>query len=525
MNQQGLPFNDELIIDNFAGGGGASIGIEQGIGRAVDIAINHDAEAVAMHRANHPQTHHYIEDVWRVDPVAVTKNQPIALGWFSPDCKHFSKAKGGRPVSKKIRGLAWVVVRWVRRTRPRIIMLENVEEFQDWGPLGQDGMPCAERKGQTFEQFIGQLRRCGYQVEWRQLRACDYGAPTIRKRLFLIARRDGLPIVWPEPTHGDPDSAEVKAGKLLPWRSAAECIDWSIPCPSIFERKRPLAENTMKRIARGIQRFVLDDPQPFIVRIGHSGWGGDRMQYRIDDPLTTITSKAEHCLAVPHIQRQFGHSVGSAATDPLGTITAGGGGKSALVTAFMAQHNGGFYDTSGGAGRRIDRPASTITGRGTQQNLVTAHLINQKGSDQRHRDIRQPANTICAGGNHAGLVAALMAPYYGSGSGLTGRDLRDPAPSITSKDRLQLITVKIDGATYVVTDIGMRMLQPTELYRAQGFPASYIHDHGLGADGNQVKLTKTAQVRMCGNSVCPPLATALIRANFQHEQNWRGVAA
>lgn len=520
MNQQGLPFNDELIVDNFAGGGGASIGIELGIGRPVDIAINHDAEAVAMHRKNHPETHHYVEDVWRVDPVAVTKNQPIGLAWFSPDCKHFSKAKGGRPVSKKIRGLAWVVVRWAKRTRPRVIMLENVEEFQDWGPVGPDGMPCKDRKGQTFGRFVRQLQRLGYRVEWRQLRACDYGAPTIRNRLFMVARRDGLPIVWPEPTHGDPESEGVIAGRLLPWRSAAECIDWSIPCPSIFERKRPLAENTMKRIARGIKRFVLDDPQPFIVNNLTNN-----SPRSAQDPIATILTGNHKYVCTPHVQRQFGNSVGSAIDHPVGTVTAGGQGKSALIAAFMAQHNGGHYDASGGAGRSAGAPFSTITGRGTQQQVVAAHMISQHGTDQRHSPVDAPVSTICAGGNHAGLVAALMAPYYGSGSGLTGRDLRDPSPTVTSTDRLQLVTVNIDGQSYVLTDIGMRMLQPAELYRAQGFPLDYVHDRGLGAEGQPVKLTKTAQVRMCGNSVCPPLATALVRANFQHEKSCQDVAA
>ena len=525
MKQNSLPLPDELIIDNFAGGGGASIGIEAGIGRAVDVAINHDAEAIAMHRANHPNTQHYTEDVWKVDPVRVTGNRPVGLAWFSPDCKHFSKAKGRRPVSKKIRGLAWVVVRWARRVRPRVIMLENVEEFQDWGPVSEDGIPCPNRKGQTFDQFISQLQRYGYRVEWRQLRACDYGAPTIRKRLFLVARRDGLPIFWPEPTHGDPHSSEVQAGKLQPWRSAAECIDWSIPCPSIFERKRPLAENTMRRIARGIQRFVLDDPEPFIVRIGHTGWNGHGMQYPTDDPLTTITSKAEHCLAAPYFIPRHGERDGQdpccrSTERPLPTITATANGAS-LVAAFMAQHNGGYYDANGGTGRSLRLPASTITGRGTQQQVVAAHLINQHGTDQRHRDAREPLSTVCAGGNHAGLVAALMAPYYGSGSGLTGRDLRNPSPSVTSKDRLQLVTVSIDQTEYILADIGMRMLQPAELYAAQGFPTGYVHSHGLDVDGNRVALTKTAQVRMCGNSVCPPLSTALVRANFAHEFAWR----
>lgn len=254
-----------LYIDNFAGGGGASTGIELGLGRPVDIAVNHDPEAVAMHDINHPHTRHYCESVWDVDPRAITGGRPVDLCWFSPDCKHFSKAKGGTPVSKKIRGLAWVALRYAATVRPRVIMLENVEEFVTWGPITRDGRPCPQNKGRTFASFVNALRRHGYQVDWRELRACDYGAPTIRKRLFLIARRDGLPIVWPEPTHGDPASAEVKTKRLKPWRTAAEVIDWSIPCPSIFNRARPLAENTLRRIARGLQRYVIEAQQPFIV--------------------------------------------------------------------------------------------------------------------------------------------------------------------------------------------------------------------------------------------------------------------
>jgi DNA (cytosine-5)-methyltransferase 1 len=564
MRQASLPLPDELVVDNFAGGGGASIGIEAGIGRAVDVAINHDPEAIAMHRANHPDTRHFTEDVWKIDPVKVTGGQPVGLAWFSPDCKHFSKAKGRRPVSKKIRGLAWVVVRWARRVRPRVIMLENVEEFQDWGPVDENGIPCKKRKGQTFQQFVGQLERYGYRVEFRQLRACDYGAPTIRKRLFLVARRDGLPIVWPEPTHGDPNSKAVKSGKLKPWRSAAECIDWSIPCPSIFERPRPLADNTMKRIARGIQRFVLDDPDPFILRICQTGWGGDRMQYEITDPLTTITTKAEHCLVTPFITKFRAGSNGSAADEPLHTITAGGeqarpgtgnamglvtpyfiprhgeregqeprcrsveqplptitatANGASLVAAFMAQHNTGMV------GHRMAKPVSTIVQKGCTQALVAAHLQRQFGNSVGN-SANRPAGTITAGGGgKSALVAALMAPYYGSGSGLTGRDLRDPSPSITSRDRLQLVTVTIDDQTYVLEDIGMRMLQPHELYAAQGFPDDYVITHGLDSEGTRVKFPKYVQVRLCGNSVCPPLSTALVRANFQHEAAWKEVAA
>lgn len=560
-NQLRLDLGHELIIDLFAGGGGASTGIERGIGRPVDIAVNHDPMAVAVHEANHPATKHFCESVFKVNPVEVTGNQPVGLLWASPDCTHHSKAKGGKPVSAKRRGLAWVVIKWARRTRPRVIMLENVEEFEDWGPLtpkiSQTGevlkfpdgkpmlVPCPDRKGQEFQKFKAQLERIGYQVEHRQLRACDYGAPTIRKRFFLIARRDGRPIVWPNPTHGPADSLPVKRGRIQPYLTAAECIDWSLPCPSIFDRKKPLAQNTMRRIAKGIQRFVLETSKPFIVAIDHGSsktgcvWAGS-------DPLTTITTENRHALVVPtliqtgygerpgqaprvpglhkpigtivaggakhglisaHVQRQFGNSVGNDARDPVGTVTAGGGGKSALVTAFLAKHYTGVV------GIPLTEPTGTIT-TVDHHALVGAHMINLKGSDRRARAADVPAATVCAGGTHAGLVAAFMAPYYGSGSGETGRDVRLPAPTVTTKDRLQLITVQIDGTTYVITDIGMRMLQPHELFKAQGFPDDYI----IGPEFNGKPIPKYAQVRMCGNSVPPNWPAALVVANFAHEK-------
>lgn len=493
-----LALENELIVDNFAGGGGASMGIEQAIGRPVDIAINHDPEAIAMHKANHPQTEHHCEDVFSVDPVKVCGGRPVGLAWFSPDCKHFSKAKGGKPVSKKIRGLAWVAVRWAATVKPRVIVLENVEEFQYWGPLNADNKPCPIRKGLTFRRFKKELEKCGYQVEHKEMRACDYGAPTIRKRFFLIARCDGQPIVWPEPTHGQ---------DLTPYNTAADCIDWSIPCPSIFTRKRPLAENTLKRIAKGIQRFVLETADPFIVPIAY--YNGSVTVHDINEPLRTITASPKggsHALAmpsfVPHVlTNTSGHS-GAPITEPLRTVTTGG--HHALVAAFMAQHNTGVV------GHPVEKPLSTITGRGTQQQVVAAHLLNHKGSKRSSRDIRNPVPTICASTTHASLVSALMAPYYGSGSGMTGRDMRKPTPTVTSKERLQLITVNIDGESYILTDIGMRMLQPRELYRAQGFPDEYI----INPEVRGKPLTKTAQVRMCGNSVPPPFSRALVTANL-----------
>ena len=494
-----LPIGSELIIDLFAGGGGASLGIEQGIGRAVDIAVNHDPDAIALHKANHPASQHFCESVFKVNPVTVTRNRPVGLLWASPDCTHHSKAKGGKPVNKKIRGLAWVIVKWARRVRPRAIMLENVEEFQDWGPLTKDGHPCQLRKGQQFNEFVNQIRRLGYKVEWRILRACDYGAPTIRKRLFMIARCDGLPIVWPQPTHGQ---------GLLPYRTAAECIDWSIPCPSIFERKRPLAENTLRRIARGIVRFVLEDAQPFIVPLTHHY---DVRGTSIHEPMRTVTGahRGELALVAPAILvNTSGHGPGDV-RQPLHTVTTGG--HHALVAAFLAKHYGGNYT---GPGIDPRTPVSTITAH-DHHAVVAAHLLSHHGTTRRHGDLREPVPTLCAGGTHASLVAALMAPYYGSGSGKSGRDIREPTPTVTSKDRLQLVTVTIDGESYVLADIGMRMLQPRELFRAQGFPATYKIEG----------FTKTAQVRMCGNSVCPPVARAIVEANFRHEVLYQECAA
>ena len=310
-----LPIASELVIDLFAGGGGASTGIEQAIGRHVDIAVNHDPSAVSLHQANHPQTRHFVSDIFEVNPLAVTEGRTVGLLWASPDCKHFSKAKGGKPVSKKIRGLAWVVVKWAKLVKPRVICLENVEEFQTWGPLAEDGRPCPVRKGTTFQRWVAQLRNLGYVVEWRELRACDFGAPTIRKRLFLVARRDGEPIAWPAPTHGP------KGSGLRPYRTAAECIDWSIPCPSIFERERPLAEATQRRIAHGVMRYVVSAARPFIVPIQNFGWG-DRPD-PIDEPLRTVTAHPKggaYALAAPTlVQTGYGERPGQAPRAPART--------------------------------------------------------------------------------------------------------------------------------------------------------------------------------------------------------------
>lgn len=568
----------ELIVDNFAGGGGASSGIEMATGRSVDVAINHDPDAIAMHSMNHPDTKHYCESVWDVDPREAVNGLPVGLCWLSPDCKHFSKAKGGTPVNKTIRGLAWVAVRWAATVKPRVIMLENVEEFKTWGPI-VDGKPCPKRKGETFKSFTRALERQGYQVEFKELRACDYGAPTIRKRLFMVARRDGRPIKWPKPTHGAPDSKEVKSGKLKPYRTAAECIDWSIPCPSIFERKRPLAENTMRRIAKGIQKFVIDAERPFIVTCNHSG---DHFRGQgVDEPFKTIVASrdahgvvqpvfapcimtnttghapssvegplptqttgnhhyllapfiTEHanassrrnmsaneplrtqCAAVkgghfavvaPVIARQFGKSVGHAIDEPAGTITAGGGGKSQLVTAFMTKFR------NGSIGFPCDTPAHTITAGGEQkrmgtantQAVVTSHLVKLRGTCQHGQPVTEPMPTITAGGNHVGEVRAFLLKYYGTN---IGHACDQPIQTITTKHRFGLVTIQ--GVDYQIVDIGMRMLEPRELFKAQGFADDYIID----VDPNGKRIPKAKQVARCGNAVPPPFAKALVEANL-----------
>lgn len=494
---------DGLIVDNFAGGGGASTGIEQGSGRSPDIAINHDMTALAMHEANHPTTHHRVEDIFASDPRVLAAGRPIALAWFSPDCKHHSKAKGGKPREKNIRSLAWVVMRWAsmpRPMKPAVIMLENVEEFQDWGPLDENNMPDPEQKGRTFNLFVYRLRQAGYVVEWRELRACDYGAPTIRKRLFMIARCDGKPIIWPDPTHGDPTSIQVAMGLLKPWRTAAECIDWSIPCPSIFGRAKPLAEKTMARVARGVKRFVIEAAEPFIVDMAHGG----RVR-SINDPMTTIATerRGSRALVAPFFIPRHGEHAKQeprcrSVEDPMPTVTATANGAG-LVAAYMAQHNEGMV------GHTMTEPVSTLTAKGSHQQLVSAFLTKFYGTSTG-QDVRRPFPTVTADGQHIGEVRAFLMKYYGEGGQLA--DVRSPMHTLTAKARLGLVTVA--GIDYQIVDIGMRMLTPRELFRAQGFPESYVIDRQ--PDGTSI--SKTDAIRMCGNSVNPHIARALIAANF-----------
>jgi DNA (cytosine-5)-methyltransferase 1 len=655
----------KLIIDNFAGGGGASTGIEAAIGRSVDVAINHDEAAIAVHAANHPGTRHYCQSIYSVDPLDATGGKPVALVWFSPDCKHHSKAKGGKPRDKYIRDLAHVVPHWIERLKratpggsgaPDVIMLENVEEFRQWGPLDPETMmPIKERRGEEFDLWVRRIRKHGYKVEWRELRACDYGAPTSRKRLFLIARRDARPIIWPAPTHGKPGTADVLAGKLLPWRSAAECIDWSLPCPSIFDRPRPLKDATCRRIAAGVMRYVVNSARPFIVPICNTGWtgarawsadeplrtittakggemaavtpffartahgdvdskgkrrgrgqhevsepfptiqtsqdsaliaphlmtmrnsgkphtgadeplhtivadgahkmlvgsglvslthhGGDRV-YAIDDPMRTVTGahRGETALSAAAMIKLRNNSFGEDAEAPLGTITGAGlhhgiaaatmiqtgygerdgqapraldieaplgtivagGGKHAQVAAFMAQHNT-ERGTRANPGQPADKPLSTITGRGTQQQLVKTTLIEADAL---------PPDMLAS----AVKVAAFLIKYYGSEVG-QHQPIDAPFDTITAKPRFAVITVTIDAVTFVLVDIGMRMLEPRELAKATGFPDDYILNPvcWYRTDSGNLKygpLPKSQQIAKIGNAVPPVFAEALVRANL-----------
>lgn len=538
----------ELIVDNFAGGGGASTGIELATGYSVDIAINHDPEAIKMHKANHPNTKHYCENVWTVDPVKACKGHPVALAWFSPDCKHFSKAKGGKPKDKNIRGLAWVACRWAGLVRPRVIMLENVEEFKTWGPLGRRHHPIKGKQGKTFEKFVQQLTELGYEVQFKELVAADYGAPTMRKRFFMIARCDGKPIVWPEPTHAPADSEEVKAGLKKPYVGAYTQLDFSLPCPSIFDTSeeikekygiravRPLAQKTMDRIARGLKKFVLDNPEPFIIQCNH---GGERRPNDIREPMPTITGKHGYGIAepvlVPYMGTNTTNHPGGNCKDPIHTITTGNqqclisptliqyhsetaqgevrgqtikdpimtvdsSNRYGLVASFLHKYYDGGYK---GAGETVENPLPTVTAW-DHNSVVTANLI-QMNNHCDGKDIRQPLPTITAGDGHFGEVRAFLIKYYGQG---TGQDIKDPLDTVTAQDRFGLVT--INGTDYQIVDIGLRMLEPRELYGCQGFPDDYIIDH----DYTGKTYPRSEQVRRCGNAVCPPIPAALVRANL-----------
>ena len=578
----------ELIIDNFAGGGGASTGIELATGYSVDIAINHDPEAIRMHKMNHPNTKHYCEDVWQVDPVKACNGNPVGLAWFSPDCKHFSKAKGGKPKDKKIRGLAWVACRWAGLVRPRVIMLENVEEFKTWGPLNRSHRPIKSKTGKTYQKFIQQLQKLGYEVQTKELVAADYGAPTMRKRFFLIARCDGVPVTWPEKTHGPADSEAVKAGMLKPYVGAYTQIDFSRPCPSIFDTSeeikekygiravRPLAPKTMERIARGLKKFVLENPEPFIIQcnhggerrtndirepmptitgkhgygivepymvmIGQTGFTADRSK-DVREPLTTIVSKNEHCLIEPKlapiIDKAYGGNYvggGSRVDEPIDTITTVDHNR--LVEATLAPCI--MCNNENNVGANVENPLPTITtgnrnfvvaptliqyhsetvkdevrGQTIMDPIMTVDSSNRYGlvtsflskfyKSGTGQDIREPLHTVTTSPGHFGEVRAFLVKYYGQG---TGQEITEPLDTITSRDRFGLVT--IEGVDYQIVDIGLRMLEPRELYGCQGFPEDYIIDH----DYTGKTYPRSEQVKRCGNAVCPPIPAALVRANL-----------
>lgn len=616
--------NDEIIVDSFAGGGGASTGIELTVGRPVDIAINHDPDAILMHKTNHPYTEHYQVSVWDVDPCEVCRGRPVGLMWASPDCKHFSKAKGGKPVDKRIRGLAWIVLRWAGTVRPRVIILENVEEFQTWGPVRR-GRPVKSRSGETFRRFIGQLDALGYAVEWRELVAADYGAPTTRKRFFLIARCDGRPIVWPEPTYAPADSSAVKSGQKKPWKSAAEIIDWSLPCPSVFETReqirekyglsaqRPLRPNTMRRVARGVDKFVIKSSRPFIVPVGYGEASGQLPRvHDIDAPIPTAVGTGKHGVCQPYMV-QVNHSGafrGQLPGEPLHTVTAKHGyGVAEPVMAPLTATN-----TTNSIGVGADAPVHTVTTAGNQMMITpTLAAIGQTGGGERGRKVTDPTHTQVSkaeeclvapsliqyhteqseylrgqevtgpvmtidAANRYGLTAAGLLKYYGSAR--HGQNIRDPLHTVMARDREGLtlahmakfygtefaepmsrplstvtasgahhgvvtttivraepgedlrhwpeirellnaccgyrlgsedvILFRISGVWYFMADIGLRMLTPRELYRANGFPDDYKIDR----DYKGTVYGKSKQVARCGNAVPPPFAAALVRANL-----------
>jgi len=628
------PINvDGLFIDGFAGGGGASTGIEQAIGRPVDIAINHSPSAIAIHRANHPETEHHCQDIKAVWPQAVTRMRHVAGAWFSPDCKEFSKAKGGPVKDRSIRALCWEVINWLKEVSPTCGYLENVEEFQYAAPLDADNRPIVGQEGREFRRFVKAIRALGYRVQWKILRACDYGAPTIRKRLYMVMRNDGLPIVWPKATHGPAKSVGVRKGTLLPYRTAAECIDWSIPCPSIFDRKRELADATKRRIAHGIMRYVVNAAEPFIVPVTHTQTSP--RVHPTSEPLRTITTAnggefaVSDAVLAPHVTKFRTGSIGSAADLPMPTVTANGeparpagamplGLAAAVITPFYGEKPGGKVRASnpvdeplrttacdptfGLAGatlvkmgngeregqdpRALDpaKPLGTITAKGSQAAAVTALLSSFYGSDTRGAggDLKQPLRTARAGGTHHAIVAAHMeqantgrvghaatspvstittagshqrlvettlvdadalpphlleravttaaflVKFYGTGGESEAAQIQAVTRSldtITTVARFAVVTVTIDAKTYIIVDIGLRMLKPRELARAQGFPEGYVLDPIVRKQvrGKWVEkpLTIAEQISAIGNSVCPPVARALVIANQPHAETER----
>ena len=614
---------DEIIIDNFAGGGGASTGIELALGRPVTVAINHDPAAILMHKTNHPYTLHLQDSVWNIDPVKICAGRPVGLAWFSPDCKHFSKAKGSALVNKNIRGLAWIVLKWAGTVRPRVIMLENVEEFKTWGPI-RKGKPIKSKQGQTFDKWFSQLKDLGYEIEYRELVAADYGAPTTRKRFVLIARCDGRPIVWPKRTHAPIDSEEVKQGKCKPWVSAAEIIDWSLPCPSIFETSeqikdkyglkalRPLKPNTLRRISRGIDKFVIKSQKPFIIPVGYGEKKGQKPRVNdiaeplgtvvstvkhnvvdpiltpyalnhkfnnkpediskplsaitavnsheivkpvlqpftmhnhtnasgthIEDPVNTITSVGAQMLITPHLSKYFGGVVGENIKNPMPTVTAID--HNALVSPTLIQYHTEQSDKENRA-YNFDSPINTIDGS-PRYGIAAAHLTQYFKGDHYHGPT-EPLHTVTTE-IREGVTLAHITEFKGND---IGQRVDDPLRTITASvgefgtvytrlekicDNIDLkywpqvremlnvycdywiaddeiLVLTINGVDYFISDIGLRMLTPKELYAAQGFPMDYI----IEKDYTGKAYPKTKQVERCGNAVCPQMATALVKANL-----------
>ena len=548
-----LSMNEEIIVDNFAGGGGASTGIELACGRPVTIAINHDPDAILMHKTNHPYTEHYQASVWDVDPREVCRGRPVGLLWASPDCKHFSKAKGGKPVDKKIRGLAWIALRWAGTVRPRVIILENVEEFQTWGPVRR-GKPVKARAGETFQKFVRQLAALGYDIQWRELVAADYGAPTIRKRFFLVARCDGRPILWPKRTHAPADSPEVQAGLLEPWRSAAEIIDWSLPCPSIFDTKeeiraryglaaqRPLKPNTLRRVVRGVDKFVIKSANPFLVVVNHAG---EFRGQEIVDPLQTITAKHGYGVAspamVPWTVTNTTNSTGHPVNEPIDTARTGGGGGQMFLGASMIQYH--TEQSEHVRGQKITKPIMTIDAA-NRYGLTAATLVKYYGTDQHGQKIQdplhtvtakargalmathlvkmkgtnlggpmsEPVQTITAGGGHFGVVTTVVVKAEPGANLKHWPEIRGLLNTYCGYHLgpEDVILFEIGGAAYFMADIGLRMMIPRELYAANGFPPDYIIDRDYLGNA----YGKSKQVARCGNAVPPPFATALVRANL-----------
>lgn len=575
---------DEIIVDNFAGGGGASTGMELATGRPVAIAINHDPAAILLHKTNHPFTEHLQASVWDVDPVKVCRGRPVGLAWFSPDCKHFSKAKGKALLDRNIRGLAWIVLRWAAKVRPRVIMLENVEEFQTWGPV-RKGKPVKKKAGQTFQRWKRQLSDLGYVIEHRELVAADYGAPTTRKRFCLVARCDGQPIVWPEPTHSPKDCEAVRAGKLKPWRSAAEIIDWSVPGYSIFATKqeileqfgvkavRPLADNTMRRIIRGVDKFTIRSGQPFIVPMGYGENKGQLPRvHDIFDPVPTVVQKDKFGLCesilAPLTVPNTTNSVGATVGDPVHTVTTAG--NQLLTAANLIQYHTEQSEKVRGQGMGDPMMAVDSSNRYGQ---TCANLVEYYGNGNP-LDVAEPLHTVTAHDREA-LASVHIQKYFG---GIVGAEMTEPLPTVTAVDhnalcsahmvkfkgqevgtspaeplptvcaksgfaRCYAVLVKADGRNlghwpkirellnahcgyhlanddlillliggvwYFIADITLRMLMPRELYNAMGFPPDYIIDH----DWTGREYKKSDQTAKCGNAVCPPLAEALVRANM-----------